>query len=33
MGFQRAEDSESRFAEFVEGIASVIGHADRERAV
>jgi SRSO17 transposase len=31
MGFQRAEDSESRFAEFVEGIASVIGHADRAR--
>jgi SRSO17 transposase len=31
MGFQRAEGSESRFAEFVEGIASVIGHADRAR--
>jgi SRSO17 transposase len=31
MGFQRAEDSESRFARFVEGIASVIGHADRVR--
>ena len=31
MGFQRAEDSESRFARFVEGIVSVIGHADRAR--
>jgi SRSO17 transposase len=31
MGFQRAEDSESRFAKFVEGIGSVIGHADRAR--
>jgi SRSO17 transposase len=31
MGFQRAEDSESRFAGFVEGIVSVIGHADRAR--
>jgi SRSO17 transposase len=31
MGFQRAEDSESRFAEFVEGLVSVIGHADRAR--
>src|ERR1700674_2558518 len=31
MCFQRAEDSESRFAEFVEGIVSVIGHADRAR--
>jgi SRSO17 transposase len=31
MGFQRAEGSESRFAKFVEGIASVIGHADRAR--
>jgi SRSO17 transposase len=31
MGFQRAEDSESRFAKFVEGIVSVIGHADRAR--
>jgi SRSO17 transposase len=29
MGFQRAEDSESRFAKFVEGLVSVIGHADR----
>ena len=31
MGFQRAEDSESRFAKFVEGLVSVIGHADRAR--
>ena len=31
MGFQRADDSESRFAKFVEGIVSVIGHADRAR--
>jgi SRSO17 transposase len=31
MGFQRAEGSESRFAGFVEGIVSVIGHADRAR--
>src|SRR6202140_656650 len=29
MGFQRAEDSESRFTKFVEGLVSVIGHADR----
>jgi SRSO17 transposase len=31
MGFQRAEDRESRFAKFVEGLVSVIGHADRAR--
>jgi SRSO17 transposase len=31
MGFPRAEDSESRFAKYVEGIVSVIGHADRAR--
>jgi SRSO17 transposase len=31
MGFQRSEDGESRFAKFVEGIVSVIGHADRAR--
>src|ERR1700693_476217 len=31
MGFQGAEDSESRFAKFVEGSVSVIGHADRAR--
>jgi SRSO17 transposase len=29
MGFPRAEDSESRFAKFVDGLVSVIGHADR----
>jgi SRSO17 transposase len=29
MGFPRAEGSESRFAKFVEGLVSVIGHADR----
>src|ERR1700716_2883655 len=31
MGLQRAEDSRSRFARYVEGIVSVIGHADRSR--
>lgn len=31
MGFQRAEASGVRFSKFVEGIASVIGHADRTR--
>ncbi len=31
MGLERAEDSESRFADYVEGLVSVIGHADRER--
>src|SRR3990167_4858304 len=29
MGLQRAADSESRFRKYVEGIVSVIGHADR----
>ena len=31
MGLPRAEGSGSRFAKYVEGIASVIGHADRVR--
>src|SRR6195256_4776555 len=31
MGLQRANDSESRFAAYVEGLVSVIGHADRAR--
>src|SRR5215207_5873441 len=31
MGLPKAEGSESRFAEYVEGIVSVIGHADRAR--
>jgi SRSO17 transposase len=31
MDFPRAADSESRFAEYVEGLVSVIGHADRAR--
>ena len=31
MGFPRAEGSESRFAKYVEGLVSVIGHADRAR--
>ena len=31
MHLQRAEDSGSRFANYVEGIVSVIGHADRAR--
>ena len=30
MDHQRTDDSESRFAEYVEGLASVIGHKDRE---
>ena len=29
MGFQRAEASARRFSKFIEGLASVIGHADR----
>jgi len=29
MGLQRANDNESRFAGYVEGLVSVIGHADR----
>jgi SRSO17 transposase len=29
MGRQVSEDSESRFARYVEGLTSVIGHADR----
>ena len=29
MGLQRTADSESRFAAYVEGLAGVIGHADR----
>ena len=29
MGLRRSDDSESRFAAYVEGLASVIGHADR----
>jgi len=31
MDFQRAEASESRFAKYVQGLVSVIGHADRAR--
>ena len=31
MGRRGAEGSESRFADYVEGLVSVIGHADRER--
>jgi len=31
MGLPRAEGSESRFAKYVEGLVSVIGHADRAR--
>ena len=31
MGFQRGADRELRFSKFVEGIVSVIGHADRAR--
>lgn len=31
MGLPKAEGSESRFAKYVEGIVSVIGHADRAR--
>jgi SRSO17 transposase len=31
MDLQRAEDRETRFAKFVEGLVSVIGHADRAR--
>src|SRR5262249_54164848 len=31
MGLPGAKSSESRFARYVEGIASVIGHADRAR--
>src|SRR6267154_2338645 len=29
MGLRKSEDSESRFSKYVEGIVSVIGHADR----
>jgi SRSO17 transposase len=31
MDHRRADDSESRFAAYVEGLVSVIGHADRAR--
>jgi SRSO17 transposase len=31
MGRGRATDSESRFLRYVEGLVSVIGHADRAR--
>ena len=31
MDFRRADDSESRFAAYVEGLVSVIGHADRAK--
>jgi SRSO17 transposase len=31
MSLAGAEDSGSRFAKYVEGIVSVIGHADRAR--
>jgi SRSO17 transposase len=31
MDLRRAADSESRFAKYVQGLASVIGHADRAR--
>ena len=31
MNHRRTDDSESRFAAYVEGLASVIGHKDRER--
>ena len=33
MDLRRADDSESRFAAYVEGLVSVIGHADRAGAV
>src|SRR6202049_269457 len=29
MGLRAAEDTESRFAAYVDGVVSVIGHADR----
>ena len=29
MGLRTADDSELRFADYVEGLVSVIGHADR----
>jgi hypothetical protein len=29
MGLRAAEDTESRFTAFVDGLVSVIGHADR----
>ena len=31
MDLRRAEGSESRFAKYVQGLVSVIGHADRAR--
>jgi SRSO17 transposase len=31
MGLGTADDSESRFSAFVEGLTSVIGHADRAK--
>jgi SRSO17 transposase len=31
MGLQRTADTESRFVAYVDGLADVIGHADRER--
>ena len=31
MGLRTADDGESRFAGYVEGLVSVIGHADRAR--
>ena len=31
MGLRKSEGSESRFSKYVEGIVSVIGHADRAR--
>src|SRR5437868_14033440 len=33
MGLRRTDDSESRFAAYVEGLVSVIGHADRAKPV
>ena len=31
VGLRKSEGSESRFSKYVEGIMSVIGHADRAR--